>query len=95
LRTAGEAILRQATGRSSVPSHRHYPGTATGYIHRSLPRHAAGEYLFHTGAPRTEIFVIAKGDVEIVVSLRKEEIVVAHLGAGTHTSTITRQHTII
>jgi CRP-like cAMP-binding protein len=57
--------------------------------------YAAGEYLFHTGAPRAEMFVIAKGDVEIVVSLRKEEIVVAHLGAGTHTSTITRQHTII
>jgi aspartate ammonia-lyase len=44
--------------------------------------YAAGDYLFHEGAPRTELFVIAKGDVEIVVSPGNEEVVVAHLGEG-------------
>jgi aspartate ammonia-lyase len=44
--------------------------------------YAAGDYLFHDGTPRTELFVIAKGDVEIVVSPGNEEVVVAHLGEG-------------
>ncbi|MFP4034646.1 MAG: aspartate ammonia-lyase [Desulfovermiculus sp.] len=45
-------------------------------------RYALGAYLFHAGAPRTEISVIMQGEVEILRGVGEAQQVVARLGAG-------------
>jgi aspartate ammonia-lyase len=41
-----------------------------------------GAYLFHAGAPRTELFIIQKGEIEIIRSLEERNDVIARIGAG-------------
>ena len=50
---------------------------------RSTKRsYALGSYLFHFGAPRTEISIIFQGEVEILRGVGQAQQVVARLGAG-------------
>jgi aspartate ammonia-lyase len=44
--------------------------------------YSLGSYLFHAGAPRTEISIITKGEVEILRGIGETQKVVARLGAG-------------
>ncbi|MDM8552198.1 aspartate ammonia-lyase [Desulfobacterales bacterium HSG2] len=41
-----------------------------------------GEYLFHTGSPRTELFIIQSGEVEILQHVGDVQKVIARLGEG-------------
>ncbi len=67
-----------------VPIFRDLDAAALTTLAQSVDRetYAAGAFLFHEGTPRACMFIIAKGEAEIIVSLGPDEVVVAHLGEG-------------